>query len=481
MATTYATAEAKARLSELVNRVVVDKEAPTMKHIVVFGAGMVAGAHVEYLLNVPGFHVTVASRTLSKAQALVGDHPAGRAVQVNSDDEQALEALIAEADLAVSLLPYAYHPTVARLCIKHRTHMVTTSYVKEAMAQLDSAARAAGVILLNEIGVDPGIDHMTAMRIIHGVQAKGGRVAKFISWCGGLPAPEANTNPFGYKFSWSPRGVLLAGKNSAHFLWDGQDVLIPGGELFDHYWTVPVPLEGQVIGFDGYPNRDSLPYMATYGIADPLTFFRGTLRYPGWCQTLRKIAELGLLDEAPLTGLDGLTFAQFTARLAGSEGHRLRAAVAAYLDLPLDSPVLDNLAWLGLFGDDPLPAGPRAGRAAERSETAPIDILTARMLEKMQYAPGERDMLILQHQFEAEYPDQRERITSTMVDFGIPNGYTSMARTVGLPAAIAVKLILHGQIALTGVQIPVLPEIYAPVLDELEALGIRFVETFERL
>ena len=440
-----------------------------MKHIVVFGAGMVAGAHVDYLLNVPDLDVTVASRTLSKAQALVRDHPRGRAVQVNSDDESELEALIAEADLAVSLLPYAYHPTVARLAVKHGTHMVTTSYVKEAMAQLDAAARVAGVILLNEIGVDPGIDHMTAMRIVHGVQAKGGRVTKFVSWCGGLPAPESNSNPFGYKFSWSPRGVLLAGKNSAHYLWDEEDVLIPGGELFEHYWTVPVLVEGRAMNFDGYPNRDSLPYMQTYGIENPQTFFRGTLRYPGWCQTLRKIAGLGLLEETPLAELEGATFAQLTARLIGSDSHNLRAALAAYLDLSLDSPVIDNLAWLGFLGDDPLPAG----------QHSPIDILTARMLDKMQYAPGERDMLILQHQFEAEYPDGRERIVSTMVDFGLPHGYTSMARTVGLPAAIAVKLILHGQIALTGVQVPVVPEIYAPVLEELEALGIRFVETFE--
>jgi saccharopine dehydrogenase-like NADP-dependent oxidoreductase len=442
-----------------------------MKNIVVFGAGMVAGAHVDYLLNVPDFHVTVASRTLSKAQALVGDHPRGRAAQVNSDDEAALEALIAEADLAVSLLPYAYHPTVARLCIRHSVHMVTTSYIKELMAQLDEAARAAGVILLNEIGVDPGIDHMTAMRIVHGVQARGGRVTRFVSWCGGLPAPEANDNPFGYKFSWSPRGVLLAGKNPAHYLWDGQEVIIPGGELFDHYWTVPVAVEGQVIGFDGYPNRDSLPYMQTYGIENPQTFFRGTLRYPGWCQTLRQIAELGLLEETPLAGLDEATFAGFTAHLIGSDRHNLRAALAAYLDQPLDSPVIDNLAWLGLLSDEPLPAGQRS----------PIDVLTARMLDKMQYAPGQRDMLILQHQFEAEYADGRERIVSTMVDFGLPNGYTSMARTVGLPAAIAVKLILHGQIALTGVHAPVTPEIYQPVLAELEAQGIRFVETFERI
>jgi saccharopine dehydrogenase-like NADP-dependent oxidoreductase len=440
-----------------------------MKRIVVFGAGMVAGAHVDYLLDVPDFHVTVASRTLSKAQALVGDHPRGRAAQVNSDDQAGLEALIAAADLAVSLLPYAYHPVVARLCVKHGVHMVTTSYVKPAMAELDAAAQAAGVILLNEIGVDPGIDHMTAMRIIHGVQRQGGRISKFVSWCGGLPAPEANTNPFGYKFSWSPRGVLLAGKNPAQYLWDGVLVDIPGGELFDHHWTVPVAVEGGTIDFDGYPNRDSLSYMPVYGIADPQTFFRGTLRYAGWCQALRKIANLGLLDEQPRGAMEGLTFAQFTARLIGSEGARLRAATAAYLDLPQDAPVLDSLAWLGLFGDDPLPAGQRA----------PIDILTARMLAKMQYAPGERDMLILQHQFEAVYSDRRERITSTMVDFGIPHGFTSMARTVGLPAAIAVKLILHGQIALTGVHIPVVAEIYTPVLDELESLGIHFAETWE--
>lgn len=439
-----------------------------MKRIVVFGAGMVAGAHVDYLLSQPDFEVTVASRTVSKAEALVKGHARGRAVQVNSDDPAALEALIKEADLAVSLLPYAYHPVVANLCLKHRVHMVTTSYVKDAMAKLDAAAREAGIILLNEIGVDPGIDHMTAMRVIHKVQQGGGQVTKFVSWCGGLPAPEANTNPFGYKFSWSPRGVLLAGKNPAHYRWDGQDVSIPGDELFDHYWTVPVEVEGKVIGFDGYPNRDSLPYMQTYGITSPATFFRGTLRYAGWCQTLRKIADLGLLDEKPLDGAPVSTFAQFTAKLIGSEGHNLRAALAAYLDLSLDSPVLDHLAWLGLLSNDPLPAG----------QTAPIDILTARMLEKMVYQPGERDMLVLRHEFQAEYADHQERITSTMVDFGIPNGTTSMARTVGLPAAIAVAMILHGQITLTGVQVPVVPEIYEPVLAELEAQGIHFVETW---
>ncbi len=473
-----------------------------MKKILVLGAGMVAGAHVRYLLAQPDFHVTVASRTLSKAQDIVGaqslgPHPRGRAVQLNSDDEAAMEALIREADLAVSLLPYAYHPTVARLCVRHRVHMVTTSYVKDAMAQLDGAARAAGVILLNELGVDPGIDHMTAMRVIHRVQRQGGRIVSFTSWCGGLPAPEANTNPFGYKFSWSPRGVLLAGKNTAHYLQDGQDVVIPGEELFDHYVTVPVEVEGRLTAFEGYPNRDSLPYIGTYGIAGVKTMFRGTLRNTGWCATLRKIAELGLLDERPRDDVAGLTFARFTTKLIDprkgmfqSTGD-LKADMAAALRLPADSQVMTSLEWLGLLSDDLLPAGARA----------PIDILTARMLEKMPYAKGERDMLILRHEFVAEYPDiptstsrsgdrltasgdrpsghRTERAISTLVDFGIPGGDTSMSRTVGLPPAIAVKLILTGRITLTGVQVPVVPEIYEPVLAELEAMGIHFAETWE--
>ena len=441
-----------------------------MKKILVLGAGLVAGAHVRYLLDQPDFHVTVASRTLSKAQDIIGSHPNGEACQLDVADEAALEDFIRQADLAVSLLPYVYHPTVARLCIKHRKQMVTTSYVKGVMVQLDEAAKEAGVILLNEIGVDPGIDHMTAMKVIHRVQKDGGEITSFTSWCGGLPAPEANTNPFGYKFSWSPKGVLLAGKNLALYLKDGQEVFVPGEELFDHYWIVPVEVEGGVIDFEGFPNRDSLPYMETYGITTTKGMFRGTLRNVGWCPTLRKIAYLGLLDEEERDDIAGLTFAQFTARLIGSTGN-LKKNLATYLKVEEDSLVISNLEWLGFLSDDPLPL----------PKGAPIDILTARMLEKMRYEEGERDMLILQHEFMAEYPDRKEKITSTMIDFGIPHGDTSMSRTVGLPAAIGVKLILQGKINLTGVHTPVVPEIYEPVLEELEHLGIHFTEKWETL
>jgi len=421
-------------------------------------------------MDQPDFHVKVASRTLDKAEKLVGGHPRGEAQQLNAGNEAALEELIRQADLAISLLPYVYHPKVASLCVKHGKHMVTTSYVKDGMRALDAAAKKAGVILLNEIGVDPGIDHMTAMRVIHRVQKSGGEVTSFSSYCGGLPAPEANNNPFGYKFSWSPKGVLLAGKNPARFLKDGRVINIPGEKLFDHYWTVPIEVEGKVIDFEGYPNRDSLSYMETYGITSTRAMFRGTLRNVGWCATLKKITELGLVDEAERDDLAGLTFAQFTAKLINSKGN-LRRDLAAYLQIDSDSPVMGNLEWLGLLGDDPLPL----------QKGAPIDILTARMLEKMQYTPGERDMLILQHEFIAEYPNHKERITSTMIDFGIPHGDTSMSRTVGLPAAIGTRLILEGAINLVGVQTPVAPEVYEPVLEELERLGIAFAEEEEVL
>ena len=442
-----------------------------MKKVLVLGAGLVAGAHVRYLLDQPDFHVTVASRTFSKAQDIIRGHPRGEARQLDVTDEVTMEELIRQSDLAVSMLPYVHHPTVARLCVKHRKHMVTTSYVKEPMAQLDQAAKEAGVILLNEIGVDPGIDHMTAMKVIHRVQHDGGEITGFTSWCGGLPAPEANTNPFGYKFSWSPRGVLLAGKNSAHYLKDGRDVVVPGEQLFDHYWSVPVEVEGKVTDFEGYPNRDSMPYMETYGITTTRTMFRGTLRNVGWCATLRKIVDLGLLDEHERTDVGGLTFAQFTAKLIGGSTGNLKQNLAAYLKVEEGSPVMRNLEWLGLLSDDPLPL----------QKGAPIDVLTARMLEKMQYEEGERDMLILQHEFIAQYPGRQQKITSTMIDFGIPHGDTSMSRTVGLPAAIGVRMVLQGKINLTGVHTPVVPEIYVPVLAELERLGIHFAEKWETL
>ncbi len=437
-----------------------------MKKVLVLGAGLVAGPLVRYLLDQEGFQVKVASRTLKKAERLIGEAKNGIAQQLDVSEQETLERLIGEADLSISLLPFVYHPLVAKLCIKHAKHMVTVSYVKDEMRALDADAKKVGVILLNEIGVDPGIDHMSAMQVIDQIKASGGELVSFSSYCGGLPAPEANDNPFGYKFSWSPRGVVLAGKNPARYLEDGKVVDIPGEELFSHHW--PVTIEG--LGtLEGYPNRDAIPYIKTYGISGVKGMFRGTLRYPGWRETMKKIAELGFLDEAERDELVGLTFRGLTAVLIGSSGGDLKKDLASFLKVNEDSKFISDLEWLGLLSGNPLPQGAKS----------PLDVLTTQMLDRMCYAPGERDMLVMQHEFISRYSDRTQKTTSTLIDYGIPYGDSSMSRLVGLPAAIAVKLILLGEIDLVGVQVPVVSEIYDPVLAELAQMGVEFTEKTE--
>jgi len=435
-----------------------------MNKILVLGAGLVSRPGVRYLLERKELEVTVASRTVSKAEKLVVGHANGRAVAVDVENQEDLAALISRHDLVISLLPWTHHVRVAELCLKHGKHMVTTSYVSEGMRKLAPAVLAKGLIFLNEIGVDPGIDHMSAMKIIHEVEAEGGKVLHFHSYCGGLPAPEHNDNPFGYKFSWSPRGVVLASRNSARYLENGKIVEIPGRDLFAN------PRIEQVEGlgtFEVYPNRDSVPYKELYGLKDALTVIRGTYRNLGWCETLKKIVELGLVDETPRADLKGLTFRQLTARLIGAAADDgLRRAAAEKLGVAADAPVMERLEWLGLFGDEAIP---------EAGST--LDVLSARLQEKLFFREGEKDLLLLRHRFLVENADgSRDQITSTLIDFGIPFGDSSMARTVSLPMAIATHLIAVGRIDRRGVLIPVFPDLYRPVLAELEAQNIRMVE-----
>jgi len=439
-----------------------------VKRVLILGAGLVAGPLVRYLLETKGFVVTVASRTVSKAEALIGNASNGNALALDVHDEGALEVLISTHDLSVSLLPYVHHPTVARLCVEHGRPMVTTSYVKDEMRALDAPARESGVILLNEVGVDPGIDHMSAMRVIDRIRPSGGALVSFTSNTGGLPAPEANDNPFGYKFSWAPRGVLLAGKNPARYLASGKVVEVPGPELFANRWPCAISGFGDL---EVYPNRDSLPYIETYGIATVRSMFRGTLRYPGWCDTLKRMVELGLLDEAKRDDLDGRTLAQLTGILIGSDRRATREDLASFLGLSASAKPIADLEWLGFLSDDPVPA----------DANCLLDVLASRMLAKMQYAPGERDMLVMQHEFVVEYANRTEKITSTLVDYGVPHGDSSMSRLVGLPAAIAARRVLQGEIELTGVRVPTLPEVYEPILDELETIGVSFDEAVEHL
>lgn len=441
-----------------------------MKKVLVLGAGMVSRPLVRYLLNQPDVYVKMASRTVSKAEKIINAHPKGDAVSLNVNDDMSLEKLVSDADIVVSLLPYMYHVKVAERCINYGKHMVTTSYVSDAMRALDKKAREGEVIILNEIGLDPGIDHMSAMKIIHTIHDRGGKVKSFSSYCGALPAPEASNNPFGYKFSWSPKGVLLASKNAAKYLKNGKEVHILGGELFEHYTIKTIEGVGH---FENYPNRNSIPYIDMYGIPETETIYRGTLRNIGWCETMKKIADLGYLDETERDDLEGLTFKEFLRKLIKStKGNDLKKDFAKYLGIDTYSAVMKRLEWLGLFSNKPLP----------KDKKSPLDILNNKMLEKLKFESEERDMIVLHHEFIVEYPQHdREHITSTLVEYGVPHEDFAVARTVGLPAAIAVKMILEEKIVVRGVHIPVIPEIYNPVLHELEQMGITFKEKTEVL
>jgi saccharopine dehydrogenase-like NADP-dependent oxidoreductase len=437
-----------------------------MKKVLVLGAGLVSRPLVRYLLD-HGYLLTCASRTVSKAKKLVEGHENGKALELNIKDESTLGTLIDDCDLAVSLVPPAFHTLVARMCIERRKPMVTTSYVSDEMQALDGPAKEAGVVVLNEIGVDPGIDHMSAMRIIDAVKGKGGRIVAFKSYCGGLPAPEDNDNPFGYKFSWAPRGVLLASRNGASYLLNGRVVEVAPERLFRDMHILQVEEFGD---FEAYPNRDSLGYLEVYGLQGIETLYRGTLRNMGWCDCLYSYRALGLL-ELDEVDVAGKTYGDFMREFLGAgPDEDLRVAAARKMKLPPDSLPPWNLHWLGMFSD----------KKFETDRISPLDAVGELMFEKLAFKPGERDLIVLYHDFTAAYPDGRkERITSRLIDFGIEGGDSSMSRTVSLPAAIGVHMILQGKITSPGVLRPVTPEIYDPVLDELATMKIECVEQTE--
>jgi len=432
-----------------------------VRKILVLGAGMVAGPLIRYLLD-QGYGLTVTSLDLEDAVKLVGDDPHGRALILDLDDGETLAALVEEHELVISLVPYRFHPLVAGHCLEKGRNLITASYVSEEMQALDGPAREKDLIFLNEIGLDPGIDHMSAMRIIDDVHARGGKIRHFRSYCGGLPAPEANDNPFGYKFSWAPRGVLMASRNGALYWRDNHVVQISPERLFRDMHLLNVPGVGD---FEAYPNRDSLEYRDVYRLGEEVrSVFRGTLRYIGWCDTMYNFVKLGLLDDEPRDS-KGMSYAGYMRVLLGADrSEDLRVVAANRMGLPSDSLPAWNLHWLGMFSRRPI----------GRDSISPLDLLGDILLEKLTYGPGERDMVVLFHEFKAWFPDDDhyERLTSSLVDYGVRYGDSSMSRTVSLPAALAARFILEGKFPQRGVVRPVHSEIYNPVLDELENLNI---------
>ncbi len=436
-----------------------------MKKVLILGAGMVVKPIVTYLLE-RDYLVTVATRTKSKADDIIQGHKNGRSVQWTVDDTATLEKMIKEHDLTVSLLPWIHHIMVAKHCIRHKKNMVTTSYVKPEMKALDQEAKDAGIIILNELGVDPGIDHMSAMRVIDHVHNKKGEIKEFYSITGALPAPEAADNPFKYKFSWSPKGVVMAGNNDARYLRHEKVINVPTQDIFKNPLSVDFPTVGKL---EIYPNRDSMPYIDLYGIPETNTMMRGTFRDPGWCESLDAMKALDLITN-DTHDFTGKTYAEMVAMLIGEKDpSNIREKAAKHIGVEPDAYAMDALEWLGVFDDKPM----------NRQQDTPFEIVSDLMIEKMMIGKEERDMVAMQHVFLASYPDgKKEVIKSSMLDFGTLATDTAIARTVALPAAVGVEMILKDQISVKGVYIPVIPDIYNPILDALEKMDIKMVEEF---
>ncbi|KAI0070070.1 saccharopine dehydrogenase [Panus rudis PR-1116 ss-1] len=443
-----------------------------IRKILLLGSGFVAKPAAEYILRDPSNQLTVACRTLETAKRFAADLPNTVALPLDVNDTPSLEIAIAEHDLVISLIPYTHHAAVIKAAIKGKTHVVTTSYVSPAMRELDEEAKKAGIVVMNEIGLDPGIDHLYAVKTIDEVHAKGGKVKQFLSYCGGLPAPECSNNPLGYKFSWSSRGVLLALLNSASYLSGGQQLDIDGKDLMGYakpYFISPA------YAFVAYPNRNSVPFRDFYRIPEAETVVRGTLRYQGFPEFIKALVQLGWLDAQEKSWLnDSLTWAEVTQKAIGADSadeSSLIARIKSIVSFPDESEasrIIQGLKWIGLFSSSEK-VKPRAGNL--------LDTLCARLESLMQYEQGERDLVMLQHKFVVEWQDGKtDTITSTLEAYGNPIGHSAMATTVGVPCGIAVQLVLDGVINTPGVLAPYTKEICDPIRELLEAEGIGMVE-----
>lgn len=439
-----------------------------MKNILLLGAGLSTSSLVNYLLQHAGpenWQVTVGDVDPENARKKVAGHPRGKAIAFDIFNEELKKRCIREADLVISMLPARFHPMVAEACLEAGRSMLTASYVSPEVRRLDYLARQKGLLFFNELGVDPGIDHMSAMRVIDSIRAKGGKLTGFRSYTGGLIAPESDNNPWNYKFTWNPRNVVLAGQGTSMYIRDGRCKYIPYHQLYRQTEKTTVPGLGD---FDVYANRDSLKYREVYNLPDIRTLFRGTLRRPGYCQTWDVFVQLGMTDDSyTIDDLESLTWHDFTGSfIPGGNRRDLCIRLAEYLGIPKNGEIMEKLSWLGIFDKTLIGL----------QQATPAQILQKKLEEKWKLEAGDKDMIVMQHIFDYQYKGGEHRHRSTLIVIGQGENMTAMAMTVGTPLAIAARLVMNGSIQATGVRVPTLPEFYLPILTELEEHGIRFTE-----
>ncbi len=435
-----------------------------MKKVAIVGAGLMTQPLVDYFIDNCGYQVIVLNRTLAKAEKVVEGKTAGRAVEWPNNDPDVLDNVIREVDIAISMVPKPIHIHVAKSCLRNGKNMLTTAYEIPELLALKDEVEEKGLLILNELGEVPGMDHFGTQMVLDEIKEEGGRVISLNSYGSGLPSFESNNNPMGYKFSWDPRTVFVAAQTAAAYLKNGKKIEVPGDKLFEHFWYVDIDDLGT---FESYPNKDVEKYVKPFGLKEDVSFYRGLLRFSGYCNHMKNVMILGLLKNDQIKTFEGKTYRQFTTTLINEESpDNLEHKLGHYLNVDFNADIINRLKWLGFFDDKPI--------AIKKGTN--LDVLLDLMLKKMSYKPHEKDMIILHIDVLAEFPGgRREKRLATMVVEGIPHGASAMSRAVALPPAISAKLIVEGKIKATGVLMPpTLPELYKPVLDELKTFGFEF-------
>ncbi len=436
-----------------------------MKNVLICGAGMSATDLIGYMLQHAeeyDWHVTVGDIVVDTARLKINGHPRGKAVYFDCYDNEIMEKYIRDADIVISLLPPGMHAAAAKIALRYNAHVVTASYASEEMIDMHEEAKEKGLTFLNELGADPGIDHMNGMRSVNKIREKGGEPTAFTSYCGSLMAPESNDNPWGYKFTWSPMNVVLAGSTGACYYKNDNFRCIPYNRLFTDQEVVKIP---DFREFEVYENRDSVTYRNRYNLKDIPTFIRATLRYPGFCEAWNCLIKLGLTaNNYHIEGSENMTYRQWAASYLPNNGESPENELADILNIERGGQLHKKLLWTELLSDRPV----------TRVNGTPAEILLDLLLDKLKFNDGDTDMLVFYERIEYALEGELYEHVSYLVTKGLDFWHTAISRTVGLPAAIAAKMILNGEINTRGVLFPWTREVYDPVLDELEELGIAY-------
>jgi saccharopine dehydrogenase-like NADP-dependent oxidoreductase len=441
-----------------------------MKNILIIGAGKSSSALIKYLLDTSeeeNLFLTIGDISTENAHKLINNHKNATAIILDVFDKKQREDQIQKADLVISMLPARFHADVAKDCIAFGKHMVTASYISDEMRALDEKAKEKGLVFMNEIGLDPGIDHMSAMQVIDKIKDAGGKMLLFESFCGGIVAPESDNNLWNYKFTWNPRNVVLAGQGgAAMFIQEGTYKYIPYHKLFRRSEFLEVTGNGK---FEAIANRDSLKYRSIYGLDDIPTMYRGTIRKVGFSRAWNIFVQLGMTDDSyTIEESENMSYRDFVNLfLAYSPSDSVELKLRSYLKIDQDDVMWEKLVELDIFNPN---------KKISLKNATPAQMLQSILEESWTLAEDDKDMIVMQHLFGYELNGERFQIESSFVVLGENQTYTAMSKTVGLPVGIAAVKILKGEIKTPGVQIPISKEVYEPILKELEAHGIIFSE-----